>query len=529
VGRQWEGRYQVRSAVGDLRTPASGSATDTAVQGDAPTSTREVETPEGAAVRRALVQSPVFAQAMWSCLDRDAITAFHIVSVSGQMLYANDAAGRVFSGKQIQSAKFFGTFLHEIFDPEMVKARLAIMERVHEAGTPVYVRGVFHGQQTVTRYEPCGMIEGVTGAAGDHRVMLLTTRVDPRSLEQLTPPGVQLISPRQQSMGPLHTLSPVELELLAHIAEGMTIQEIALHLSKSVHTVNEQRRKLGKKLGVEDRMQLAELARIAGLTERDKDVRSSPHYVQSWQPARTPPWTGEQIRARLLAAPAFVQGLWRSLNDDPYGAFQVVAPDGLIVHANPEATQMFLGPGVPAARVLGMAWGSLRESDLIRERIDSLKWCAHTSRGRMTRSIHLGRQIVTRLEPCEPIHGIEALPLGSSASRVPPHTKLILNLSRHTAASVLLGLPKKIRTGIHRYSTQNLGTLGVLTDGELEVLAGIGEGLSNRQIAMKLHRSEDAVEDRRQKIGEKLKIEDRVQLAELAQEAGLMLEDISPS
>ncbi len=57
------------------------------------------------------------------------------------------------------------------------------------------------------------------------------------------------------------------------------------------------------------------------------------------------------------------------------------------------------------------------------------------------------------------------------------------------------------------------------------MLALIGEGLSNRQIAFRLHRTEDTVEDHRRAIGRKLHIDDRVKLAEVARQAGLALED----
>jgi len=70
-----------------------------------------------------------------------------------------------------------------------------------------------------------------------------------------------------------------------------------------------------------------------------------------------------------------------------------------------------------------------------------------------------------------------------------------------------------------------MGVIAALSPREREVLALIGEGLSNKQIALRLHRTEDTVEDHRRKIGIKLKIGDRVKLADVARQAGLSVED----
>jgi DNA-binding CsgD family transcriptional regulator len=70
-----------------------------------------------------------------------------------------------------------------------------------------------------------------------------------------------------------------------------------------------------------------------------------------------------------------------------------------------------------------------------------------------------------------------------------------------------------------------LGPLDVLSPRELEVLALLGQGLSAAEIAAVLNRSVKTINTHRENIGKKLKIDDRVKLAMIAQRAGLQLAD----
>lgn len=71
----------------------------------------------------------------------------------------------------------------------------------------------------------------------------------------------------------------------------------------------------------------------------------------------------------------------------------------------------------------------------------------------------------------------------------------------------------------------DLGKLSVLSPRELEVAALMGQGLRQKQIAERLHRSVSTVDRHRERIGEKLGITDRVQLVAMAREAALQVED----
>jgi len=71
----------------------------------------------------------------------------------------------------------------------------------------------------------------------------------------------------------------------------------------------------------------------------------------------------------------------------------------------------------------------------------------------------------------------------------------------------------------------DFGELSSLTAKELEVLALLGQGLRLKEIADVLHRSPKTIDNHRTSIGRKLKLADRVDLAQVAAEAGLEIRD----
>lgn len=71
----------------------------------------------------------------------------------------------------------------------------------------------------------------------------------------------------------------------------------------------------------------------------------------------------------------------------------------------------------------------------------------------------------------------------------------------------------------------DLGPLSVLTVRELEVLALMGQGLRQKEIATQLCRSISTIDRHRERIGVKLGRTDRAELIALAREAALTVED----
>ena len=103
----------------------------------------------------------------------------------------------------------------------------------------------------------------------------------------------------------------------------------------------------------------------------------------------------------------------------------------------------------------------------------------------------------------------------------------ILVITRRIAAG---DEAQHILEGQHEVFNSNLirlGELESLTPRELENLALLGQGMSIKQIAEALFRSVKTIENHRESIGRKLKKTRGIELASIAQSAGLMVEDSS--
>lgn len=75
---------------------------------------------------------------------------------------------------------------------------------------------------------------------------------------------------------------------------------------------------------------------------------------------------------------------------------------------------------------------------------------------------------------------------------------------------------------VTRLKHDDLGELENLTEREREVLSFIGAGLSTAEIADRLHRSVKTIEWHRASLGAKLKVSNRVELAQIALRLGLV-------
>lgn len=110
-----------------------------------------------------------------------------------------------------------------------------------------------------------------------------------------------------------------------------------------------------------------------------------------------------------------------------------------------------------------------------------------------------------------------------SASAHVPDKERFLCITRRISADTTAEIPGGVE--IVDSNVMRLGNLDSLSARELEVLALIGQGLSLKEIASVLHRSYKTVDNHRASIGAKLKVDDRVKLAEIARRAGLTLAD----
>ena len=128
----------------------------------------------------------------------------------------------------------------------------------------------------------------------------------------------------------------------------------------------------------------------------------------------------------------------------------------------------------------------------------------------MIRTVWRGRQVLSWVTP-----------LDQGAS---PAEARLLVVSRY-APDMPSGENAEPQFSIYESRYISLGDLDILSPRELEVLALVGQGLSIREIAAMLHRSEKTIQNHRDSIGAKLNLPNRVHVAAVARRAGLKQND----
>lgn len=208
-------------------------------------------------------------QAAWASIITDPFTGVAIVASDGRTVWANDQIARIFHGEEATGAQYSGTDWQGLYPKEWIEERLALMKQIKASGEPLLLRTIWRGYQQISWMH---YIPGDDGGGADH-FLVITRRIgtaSPKQLESLRA-GATLVESKIASLGHLSTLTNRELEVLALLGQGLSIKEIATTLHRSAKTVENHRSSIGRKLHLDDRVQLAELAQRAGLTPKDAE------------------------------------------------------------------------------------------------------------------------------------------------------------------------------------------------------------------------------------------------------------------
>ncbi|MBL8887115.1 MAG: PAS domain-containing protein [Phycisphaerales bacterium] len=218
-----------------------------------------------------------------------------------------------------------------------------------------------------------------------------------------------------------------------------------------------------------------------------------------------------------------LKGVFAAIGADPMIGVAILGEDGRIFWVNPQMAKLFFGDKKTAAEAMGQSLSDLYPAPWVDERIKLLKQAAETGKPVQLRSIWEGRQQFSWIHPLD----------ADAAEPMEPHENHGGDMPRH-----LLVITKRVSgegkgeelkhgDGFDKVDSEliDLGPLDVLTSRELEVLALLGQGLAAAEIAKVLHRSVKTINTHRENIGKKLKIDDRVKLANVAQRAGLRFAD----
>ncbi len=213
----------------------------------------------------------------WRALASEPGTGVSILTVGGRIVYANDAVAQMMIGPEARGAGQMGRTLGELFPKEWTDERLVLLARVVTTRESVILRTLWRGAQVVSWLypihgpEPIGEEDGAREDT-DEQVLVVSRRMGgEEDLQRAGVGGPEVFESRVLRLGELDALTPRELEVLALVGQGLSLQQIATVLSRSQKTISRHRESIGRKLELSDRVELAELAWRAGLTVRDAE------------------------------------------------------------------------------------------------------------------------------------------------------------------------------------------------------------------------------------------------------------------
>ena len=192
----------------------------------------------------------------------------------------------------------------------------------------------------------------------------------------------------------------------------------------------------------------------------------------------------------------------RALEDSGAG-FAVILADGHIDEANDAFSRLYTGRTAESVR--GRRLADILPRSAAEERLSYIRAVHASGKPSILHELWLGVRLTVSMRPIEPG---AAYPEGAVMYVIRPNDPLP-------------GSP--VDVSIRAYSARftDMGPLAELSRRELEVLAYIGEGLTNHEIAKRIFRSDKTVEWHRSQLGAKLAAATRVDLAHIAHRAGL--------
>ena len=198
-------------------------------------------------------------------------TGMSLLDEHGRVLYVNDDCLRIFFGNKKTRAEVEGRTLEELgFDKAWIDERRDLFRTIIENESECLLRTVWEGHQQFSWIRALTPSEerGVDGQLA--HVLVVTRRVPAgQESEFLFEHEMPVVHSKMIDLGVLDILSPRELEVLALIGQGLSTKRIAEIMHRSVKTIGNHRLSLGHKLKKSNKVELALMAREAGLRVDD--------------------------------------------------------------------------------------------------------------------------------------------------------------------------------------------------------------------------------------------------------------------
>lgn len=207
-----------------------------------------------------------------------------------------------------------------------------------------------------------------------------------------------------------------------------------------------------------------------------------------------------------IPVPIEPDAVWQALSAAPGIGVCVMTVDGITVYTSAEHRRIYWGDEHDSFDTTGREFASMYPAEWVAERMGYVKRVVEERQPLAIRQVWRGHQILAVLRPVISPEG---------------EVTHILCVSRPTENQDLTAQFGEVAES----EFIELGDLNVLTPRELVVLALLGQGLTLKEIAERLHRSFKTIDNHRASIGRKLRKTDRLALAQLAAQAGLRVRD----
>jgi len=201
---------------------------------------------------------------LWQTFAEHAPFPVLVVSKAGIVEYANTPAlALAVAGAR---ATLINHSLVEFFGEQHAQERLEHIQQSLNTGRPIVIEEMRRGKQYQSVIRP--IPTGASGPMGAPKSVLYCAYLSSFASPALN--GFPVIRAKNNDAGKLGDLTVRETEILRLIGLGMSTQDIAKHLGRSVKTIEWHRVSLGEKLGIVNRVELARIAIAAGLVGVDE-------------------------------------------------------------------------------------------------------------------------------------------------------------------------------------------------------------------------------------------------------------------